>query len=150
MRHGRQSLLLVLPVLALSLGAGACARQHLVVEVSGSVMYEKPRILKVSHLLRDARETGGAVSVQVTLVGDPGLRASFDITPEVADRRPMREAEPGTYRAEMSLPPTLFGGPFTVTGRLEHPDAGEVTQVDPEPINISLVEPSRPESGQIP
>ena len=120
------------------------------VEVSGAVMHEKPRILKVSHTLRDQRAAGGALSVHVTLLGDPGLRATFDIAPDVADRRPMRETASGTYEADLALPATLFGGPFTVVGRLEHSEAGEITLAAPELISIGFADPVPPDSPPIP
>lgn len=145
MRFARRRAPLI-PVLVVLLAGVACARQRFMVEVSGTVMYEKPRILKVSHTIQDLRATGGPVSVRVTLQGDPGLRASFDITPDVADRLPMRETAPGTYSAEFALPETLFGGPYTVTGRLEHPDAGEATQADPDAIAVGLLEPTPSET----
>lgn len=109
-------------------------------EIHGAVMYEKPRITSVSHVLTDRREEGGAAVVAITMVGDPGLAASFDISQQIAVRQPMTETGAGTYVAEFSLPPDMFGGPYTITGRLEHEDAGEVVYRDPDPLTITLLD----------
>jgi hypothetical protein len=149
-RQNHRVLLLLLPALIPALSGASCARQHLMVEVSGAVMHEKPRILKVAHVLRDLRANGGGLSVRVTLVGDPGLVASFDIAPDVADRRPMRETSPGTYTADFDWPATLFGGPFTVIGRLAHREAGEITLAAPEAIAIGLADDAAPPPDPLP
>jgi hypothetical protein len=123
--------------------AAGCARNGLVMELSGSVMYEKPRIERVFHTLTDSRDEGGSVVVSIVVVGDAGLRASFDIAPGIAIRVPMSETEAGNYAGEFIFPPSTVGGPFTILGRVWHEDAGEVVLRDPEPITIPLLAATR-------
>ena len=129
---------LMLGMLLLFLPAG-CARRDMVVEIHGAIMYDKPEIRAVSHILEDRRPMGG-VAVTVRLQGDPGLEATFDISPEIVDRVPMQEVEAGTYAGRFAFPADPVGGPYTVLGRLQHEDAGEVVQRDPDPITISLID----------
>jgi hypothetical protein len=130
---------LVLPFAVVLVWTG-CANRKQVLEIRGAVMYEKPLITSVSHVLTDRREEGGAAVVTVTMRGDPGLAASFDISQQIAARQPMTETGEGTYVGELSLPSAMFGGPYTITGRLEHEDAGEVVYRDPDPLTITLLD----------
>jgi len=118
--------------------ATSCAGRSALLEVSGSVMYEKPTIARVTHALDDRRGDGGPARVTVTLVGDPGLSASFDITPGVVDRKAMAEVEAGRYVGEYAFPADSVGGPYSIIGRLRHAQAGEVVQRDSEPIIFSM------------
>jgi hypothetical protein len=119
----------------------ACAgKREMVVDLYGSVIYEKPRILEVSHTLTDAREQGGQAVVQVSIQGDPGLAASFDIYPGVVDRHPMEEGSAGDYRGTFRFPLDEVAGTFTITGRLAHADAGEVVLRDPVPLNLARMD----------
>src|SRR5882762_5063788 len=111
-----------------------------VLELSGSVMYDKPRIVSVAHTLTDARTEGGSVTVRIVMVGDPGLAASFDISPGIAERQSMKESAAGHYEAEFDFPKSIVGGPFTVFGRVSHDKAGEVVLRDVQPITITLLE----------
>jgi hypothetical protein len=120
--------------------ATGCARRGLVLELSGSVMYDKPRIVSVAHTLTDARTDGGSVTVKIVMIGDPGLQASFDISPGIADRQSMAESAAGHYEAEFDFPKSTVGGPFTVFGRVSHVKAGEVVLRDAQPITITLLE----------
>lgn len=132
---------LLIGALALLLPAG-CASRDMVVEIHGAVMYDKPEIEAVSHVLEDRRPAGGVV-VLVTLQGDPGLAATFDISPDIVDRVSMQEVEAGTYTGRFAFPANPGGGPYTVLGRLRHEDAGEVVLRDQEPITISLTDRAR-------
>jgi hypothetical protein len=116
-----------------------CAKREMVVELSGTVMYEKPQIQSVSHTLTDERAEGGPVVVKIALLGDPGLQASFDIAPGIANRVAMAETTAGSYSGEFTFPPETVGGPFTILGRLFHEKAGEVVLRDPESITIPLL-----------
>ena len=131
------------PLLALFLLAGCSGGKKMVVELQGAVMYNKPTLDAVSHVLVDARLEGGAAVVTITVEGDPGLAASFDITPGIADRQPMTETEEGRYTGEFAFPLETVGGPYTIIGRLQHEEAGESTRRDPAPVIIPLVVPSR-------
>jgi hypothetical protein len=127
----------------IALGAlGACAGKKMIMEVSGTILYEKPRISEVRHTLTDTRSGGGAASVEVSMLGDPGLVASFDIQPGVVERRPMKEVQEGRYVGAFPFPAEAAGGPYTIVVRLRHEAAGEVTLRDPELITIPLAEPS--------
>jgi len=125
---------------AAALVATGCARRGLVLELSGSVMYDKPRIVSVAHTLTDARTEGGSVTVKIVMSGDPGLAASFDISPGIAERLSMKESAAGHYEAEFDFPKSTVGGPFTVFGRVSHDKAGEVVLRDVQPITITLFE----------
>ena len=116
-----------------------CAGRHLALELNAAVMYEKPRIERVSHAVEDARSEGGTVLVRVNMEGDPGLAATFDISPGIADRQAMNEVADGRYEGEVVLPKDLVGGPFTIIGRLKHVKAGEVTARDAAPLTIELI-----------
>ena len=117
----------------------ACASREVVLELRGSVIYEKPLIGPISHSVADGRREGGTVVVTVVVEGDPGLAATFDISPGIVDGKPMTETTAGHYSGKFSFSPDLTGGPFTIIGRLRHDEAGEVTLKDPDPVTISLV-----------
>ena len=139
MRLNRSRFWLV--VAAAALAVAGCSSKKLVVELHGSVMYEKPGIMAVSHTLSDTRPDGGAVVVRITVHGDPGLEASFDIAPDIAERHPMIEETAGTYVGEFAFPPDTVGGPFTIVGRVAHEQAGEVDLRDPESVIVTRVRP---------
>lgn len=120
--------------------ASACVRRALVLEVSGTVMYDKPRIESIAHTLTDARTEGGSVTVKIVMLGDPGLQASFDISPGIAERESMTESAAGHYEAEFVFPKNTVGGPFSIFGRVLHDKAGEVVLRDVQPITITLLE----------
>ncbi len=136
-RSGRRPLLLAASLVLLS----ACATTPSVLELQGTILYEKPEIKSLSYTLTDSRETGGAAVVKVVLLGDPGLNATFDITPDIAARKPMKEISEGHYEGEYSFPREVAGGPYTVVGRLRHDVAGEIVRSAPEPLTIPLIEP---------
>jgi len=119
----------------------ACASTQSVLELHGTIMYDRPEIKSLSYALTDSREQGGAAVVKVALMGDPGLSASFDITPGIVDRKPMKETSAGHYEGEFPFPIDLVGGPYTVMGRLRHEAAGEITRPDPNPLTIPLFSP---------
>jgi len=125
----------VLMVVALA----GCAGKEMVVDLYGSVIYEKPEIREVSHTLADTRQQDGVAVVRVSILGDPGLVASFDIYPGITERYPMQETSGGEYTGEFRFPADEAGGSFTITGRLEHAEAGEVVQRDPDPLTVSRV-----------
>ena len=116
-----------------------CASRQIMLELQGSVIYEKPRITAISHSVDDGRAEGGTVVVGVRVTGDPGLAATFDISPGIVDGRSMTESAAGHYSGQFSFPPDLTGGPYSIIGRLRHEEAGEVTLRDPEQVTISLV-----------
>ena len=118
-----------------------CATTQSVLELHGTIMYEKPVIQTISYTFTDQRDQGGVAEVKVSLVGDPGLSATFDITPGILDRRPMKEVSDGHYVGEYTFPTELAGGPYTVVGRLHHDTAGEVILQDPNPLTVPLYTP---------
>ena len=132
----RRMALLISVVVAAA--ASGCASRTAVLEVSGSVMYEKPGIESVTHTVDDRRAAGGPARVAVTLVGDPGLAATFDITPGIVNRRPLTETSDGRYVGEFSFAADAVGGPYTIIGRLRHDQAGEAVVRDTEPIILSV------------
>lgn len=115
-----------------------CAVKAKTLQLNAAILYEKPAISDVSHAVEDSRPDGGTTVVTVAMVGDPGLNGTFDISPGIAERVPLREVEGGRYEGEYRLPRETLGGPYTVIGRLEHERAGGVTQRDPHPITISI------------
>ena len=124
----------VLLVVALA----GCARNAAVLELHPAIVYEKPRIASISHSVLDQRADGGAAVVKVMMEADPGLQASFDIYPEVAERVGMQEIESGRYVGEITIPPDRSGNTYTITGRVRHEKAGESVIRDPEPLIIYL------------
>jgi hypothetical protein len=133
----------MLAILMLGAGTGCSGNKKMVLELQGAVMYEKPLLETVSHVLSDQRLDGGFAVLTVTLLGDPGLEATFDITPGIADRQPMTETQAGRYTGEFAFPLEMVGGPYTVLGRLRHDEAGESILRDPDPVIIPLVVPPR-------
>jgi hypothetical protein len=110
----------------------------MVLEVQGSILYEKPSISSLTHTLADGRQDGGNVVVSVRMLADPGLTASFDISPGIVERKALSETSAGAYEGTFTLPRELLGGPFTIIARLRHEEAGEVTAKDPVTLTISL------------
>jgi len=119
--------------------AAGCGQRTLVLDLYGSVVYEKPELAEVSHTVRDERAHGGPAVVRVAILGDPGLSATFDIYPGIVERHPMQEAAAGSYVGEFELQGDSLGGTFTITGRLEHPDAGEAVRRDPTPLILRRI-----------
>ena len=115
-----------------------CASREMVLELQGSVLHDKPAITSVTHTVADGRSDGGTVVVTVRMLADPGLTASFDIAPGIAERRALSETSAGAYEGAFALPSDLVGGPFTIIARARHDEAGEVTAKDPIPLTISL------------
>ena len=97
------------------LGTGCASSNEMVVDLYGSIVYEKPSILAISHTLDDSRRNGGAAVVRVSIEGDPGLVATFDIYPGMVARHPMTEGEAGRYIGEFRFPPDDVGGSFSIT-----------------------------------
>ncbi len=118
-----------------------CARNQMLLELRGTVMYEKPRIQTITHAVADAGLDADRVDVAITLLGDAGLTATFDISPGVTERQPMSEVEDGRYEGRFSFARDIFGGPYWVTGRLRHEQAGEHILRDATPLMIAV--PSR-------
>jgi hypothetical protein len=118
-----------------------CARNQMLLDVRGSVMYEKPNIQKISYTVADDRPDQGAFVVAVSMTGDPGLVATFDITPGIVSRQPMQEVQDGKYEGKFTFAPDVFGGPYWITGRVWHQKAGEHLLRDPAPLMITV--PSR-------
>jgi hypothetical protein len=127
-----------LPFLLLFALAGGCASREMVLELQGSVLYDKPSILSVTHSIEDRRGDGGTVVVTVRVKADPGLDASFDISPGIVERHALSESSAGAYEGAFALPRDLVGGPFTIIARARHAEAGEVTAKDPVPLTIAL------------
>ena len=47
------------------LGTGCASSNEMVVDLYGSIVYEKPSILAISHTLDDSRRNGGAAVVRL-------------------------------------------------------------------------------------
>jgi hypothetical protein len=127
-----------LALIIIMMAACACARRQMLLELHASIKYEKPRISEISYQVVDSRAEGGTVVVEVSLRGDAGLQASFDISPGITERESMTEPEGGRYVGRFAFPRTVVGGPYTVTGRLRHEDAGEVVLKAPTSLTIPL------------
>jgi len=128
----------LLPIFVLIVTLSGCASRDMVLELQGSVLYEKPSIAAVSHTVADGRSDGGTVVVTVRMQADPGLVASFDISPGIAERKDLAETSAGSYEGAFALPRDLVGGPFTIIARARHAEAGEVSAKDPVPLTIGL------------
>jgi len=110
----------------------------MVLELQGSVLYDKPAIASVTHTVADGRTDGGTVVVTVRMLADPGLTASFDISPGIVERHALSETTAGAYEGAFAFPSDLVGGPFTIIARARHAEAGEVSVKDPVPLTIAL------------
>ena len=108
-------------------------------ELSGTVLYSRPSLEAISHQFDDRRRDGQGVRLNIEVQGDPGLLATFDITPGIAEAQPLREVTAGTYVGTYRFADGIVGGPYALVGRLRHPKAGEVVLRDPDPITIALV-----------
>jgi hypothetical protein len=128
----------VIALAAGSIATARCTTREAVLELQGSVMYDKPSIERLSYTVTDSRGEGGPVAIRVEMTGDPGLDGSFDITPGIVDGWPLSEVTEGAYVGEFSFPADTVGGPYTVRGRLVHPAAGEATRRHPDPLTIGL------------
>jgi hypothetical protein len=112
----------------------------MLLDLRAIVMYDKPAIREIAHTIDDRRLDAGPFVIAVTLTGDPGLAATFDISPGIVDRQPMKEVEDGRYEGTFSFAPDLYGGPYWVTGRLVHERAGEHVMRDPVALTITVPE----------
>jgi hypothetical protein len=110
----------------------------MMLDMRGTVMYEKPAIAAVAYTVSEERPGEGSLVVAVTMTGDPGLAATFDITPGIAERQPMKEVGDGRYEGKFTFSPEMYGGPYWVTGRLRHDRAGEHIVRDPVPLTVTL------------
>jgi len=117
-----------------------CASNRMLLDLRANVMYDKPAIREIAHTIDDRRLDAGPFVVAVTLTGDPGLAATFDISPGIVERQPMKEVEDGRYEGTFSFAPDLYGGPYWVTGRLAHERAGEHVMRDPVALTITVPE----------
>jgi len=135
--EGGRRLGILVPLLIVA----GCARNQMLLDVRGTVMYEKPKIQAIAYTVADLRTDRGEFVVSVSMTGDPGLVATFDIAPGIADRQPMKEVEDGKYEGKFSFAPDVFGGPYWITGRVWHQKAGEHLLRDPAPLMITV--PSR-------
>jgi hypothetical protein len=124
----------LLPVLAFA----GCASSGMILDMRATVMYDKPAIKDVSHTIAERHQDEGPLVVAVTMKGDPGLVATFDISPGITDRQPMKEVADGVYQASYTFAPDVYGGPYWVTGRLWHEKAGEHVMRDPVALTIAL------------
>jgi hypothetical protein len=131
-------IIVLLAALALAASAQGCATRKVLIEVSGAVLYEKPKIERVTHQLVDRRAAGGRAVLEIAMWGDPGLAASFDILPGVAERAPMKESADGAYSGAFAFEEDTLGGPYTLIVRLRHDAAGEATWRETELITIPL------------
>ena len=134
MTNAKRLGLIILFVIA----AVGCTRRPMRLELHASIMYEKPRVSEISYQVIDSRGDGGNVVVEVQLQGDAGLEASFDISPGITERESMTEAAAGRYVGRFVFPSTVVGGPYTITGRLRHDEAGEVILKDSTSLTIPL------------
>jgi len=109
--------LLILPL------AGCGAKKQVKLEMTRETVLIEPEIqsVTVSPSGRiDTRE--GARTIEVRLVGDPGLQATFDVD-GMFEGRTMTETEPGVYRGSFDVPAGREGT-LGIVGHLLHPPTG--------------------------
>jgi outer membrane protein OmpA-like peptidoglycan-associated protein len=78
-------------------------------------------------------------SVRVTLTGDPGLEATFDVAGRFTGR-PMIEAEPGVYTGAFEVEQGATGE-LVVIGHLVHPPSGAHQETRSSPVTLWLAPP---------
>ena len=84
-----------------------------------------PEILETMNGLLNEWKVDENVRGVVFTSTKPGIFIAGMDVQQIAAREPMTETEEGIYVGVFSLPADMFGGPYTITGRLEHDDAGE-------------------------
>ena len=131
-------------VVALSLVAlPACSsRSQLKLELQREVVVGAPSISGATFDPSGRVDTRGVGrTVAVTMNGDPGLKASFDVAGKFSDR-PMQEVQPGVYRGLFEVQAGESGRP-AVTTRLLHVPTGAVRNFPVTP-EIELFQSSPP------
>ena len=122
MRRSTRAVSLLCIVLLIALFAG-CAKKKVQLEMTRETVIIAPVIesLSIDPSGRlDTRERGQ--TIQVTMVGDPGLEATFDIEGG-AKGQPMRETEPGVYTGSFVVAKGQQGE-VRLTGHLVDPPSG--------------------------
>ena len=99
----------------------ACApKKEIKLELSREIVSTQPEIKKVSLNPSGRQSTrDGGLKVEVMMVGDPELQATFDIESRL-EGGAMRETEPGVYVGQYDVPKGDMGT-LKVTGHLLHP-----------------------------
>lgn len=113
--------LVAIVVMTVLVACGGGKKMKLVVE--RETVVHNPVIRSVSidgQKLLDTREQGHVVAVSI--LGDPGLTATFDVS-GMFDGRAMSEGPAGTYRGSFAVPQGVQGK-IEVTGHLLHPPSG--------------------------
>jgi outer membrane protein OmpA-like peptidoglycan-associated protein len=118
----------------------ACARKNLQMDISREVHYEQPTISSVSHRLLQTPEGDNAGIVEITISGDPGLQATFDVA-DLAQGVPLEEAPEGGFYSGRFRIRADQAGTYPVLGRLTHPQAGTVSQLSSTPLVIKKPPP---------
>jgi peptidoglycan-associated lipoprotein len=123
MRFLRGSVSVVGVALCFLLVAGCTAKKDIRLEMRRETVIHDPVIssLKISPSGNiDTRDRG--YDVTVSMEGDPGLVATFDVE-GAFDGRSMEEVEPGVYRATFAVPKGATGS-VSAVGHLVHPPSG--------------------------
>lgn len=87
-------------------------------------------------------------TIRVTMIGDPGLSATFDVEGRLTDQ-PMEEAPVGTYTGSFTLPRGETGE-LRVSGRVVDPPSGATQQKAASTGLTAWVSPPEPASGCTP
>jgi outer membrane protein OmpA-like peptidoglycan-associated protein len=123
MRRSTSAVSLLCMVLLIAACAAGCAKKKVQLEMTRETVILDPVIESMSidpSGRLDTRDSGKAI--QVTLVGDPGLQATFDIEGG-ATGQPMRETEPGVYRGSFNVAKGQKGE-LRLVGHLVDPPSG--------------------------
>jgi outer membrane protein OmpA-like peptidoglycan-associated protein len=103
--------------------AGCAAKQDLKLEMTRETVLHPPVISSVALDPSGEIDTRGRGSeVRVTMTGDPGLDATFDVEGRF-EGRPMEEIREGVYRGSFDVAPGDRGD-LWVTGHLVHAASG--------------------------
>jgi len=122
MRRSTRAVSLLCIVLLIALFAG-CSKKKVQLEMTRETVILEPAIesLSIDPSGRlDTRERGQ--TIQVTMIGDPGLQATFDIEGG-AKGQPMREVEPGVYTGSFTVQRGQQGD-VRLVGHLVDPPSG--------------------------
>lgn len=123
MRVSKRSLLAAGGLVCLTAALGCAGKTDLKLEMTRETVVRPPEISSVSLSPSgklDTRES--AHTITVTLRGDPGLRATFDVEGRLEGRE-LREVEPGVYRGSFDVGRGETGE-LRVVGQLMHDPSG--------------------------
>ena len=129
-------------VLLLAGLVGCGGRKTIQMDLTREIRYDNPNISAVTYTLQAPAGEESPYLVEVTVVGDPGLEGSFDISGVVSRSHLEETLVGGIYVGQFRFSPVSEEA-YRVTGRLSHSEAGEAVMTSPDPIVVVAKPPSQ-------